>query len=247
MFDKVCSFSTSVLPFHLSIVLGIAVLVACAQALGEHGHATSYASFSQHIGHAGPAIAKVAAPVFAAHAAPIVASHGIASSYSGLSFGAVHAAPAFHAAPLAIPAAPVVHSAPLVHAAPVVHAAPAIHAAPVAVKAVAVEPYAPPKYDFSYGVEDHHTGDIKSQHETRDGDVVKGSYSVVDPDGTHRTVHYSADHHSGFNAVVERSGHAVHPGHVAKAIVAAPVAKAVVAAPVPVHGYGLGIGAYGHY
>lgn len=31
-----------------------------------------------------------------------------------------------------------------------------------------------PKYSFNYGVADHHTGDVKSQHETRDGDVVKG-------------------------------------------------------------------------
>lgn len=29
-------------------------------------------------------------------------------------------------------------------------------------------------YSFNYGVADHHTGDVKSQHETRDGDVVKG-------------------------------------------------------------------------
>ena len=30
------------------------------------------------------------------------------------------------------------------------------------------------KYEFSYGVKDLKTGDIKSQHETRDGDKVKG-------------------------------------------------------------------------
>lgn len=35
-----------------------------------------------------------------------------------------------------------------------------------------------PKYSFNYGVADHHTGDIKSQHETRDGEVVKGVYSL---------------------------------------------------------------------
>lgn len=32
-----------------------------------------------------------------------------------------------------------------------------------------------PKYAFNYGVADHSTGDVKSQHETRDGDVVKGN------------------------------------------------------------------------
>lgn len=31
-----------------------------------------------------------------------------------------------------------------------------------------------PKYSFNYGIKDLHTGDIKSQAEERDGDVVKG-------------------------------------------------------------------------
>lgn len=68
-----------------------------------------------------------------------------------------------------------------------------------------------PKYSFNYGVEDHHTGDVKSQHEYRDGDVLKGAYTVHDPDGTIRTVEYTADKENGFNAVVHKSGHAVHP------------------------------------
>ncbi|KAG8236741.1 hypothetical protein J437_LFUL016996 [Ladona fulva] len=68
-----------------------------------------------------------------------------------------------------------------------------------------------PHYQFNYGVEDHHTGDIKSQHEERDGDVVKGQYSLHEPDGTVRTVEYTADAHNGFNAVVHKSGHAAHP------------------------------------
>ncbi|CAH1117868.1 unnamed protein product [Phaedon cochleariae] len=71
--------------------------------------------------------------------------------------------------------------------------------------------YAHPKYQFDYGVQDPHTGDHKSQHEVRDGDAVKGYYTVADPDGTLRTVHYTADDHNGFNAVVEKSGHAGHP------------------------------------
>jgi len=79
------------------------------------------------------------------------------------------------------------------------------------VHAPAVDYVAYPKYAFKYGVEDHHTGDHKSQHEERDGDVVKGEYSVLDPDGTLRTVHYSADDHNGFNAVVTKTGHAIHP------------------------------------
>ncbi|KAJ8918352.1 hypothetical protein NQ315_008046 [Exocentrus adspersus] len=75
-----------------------------------------------------------------------------------------------------------------------------------------VDYYAHPKYEYSYGVSDPHTGDNKSQKEIRDGDVVKGYYSVADPDGTLRTVHYTSDKHNGFNAVVEKTGQAVHPG-----------------------------------
>lgn len=64
--------------------------------------------------------------------------------------------------------------------------------------------YLPAKYDFNYGVHDDHTGDIKSQTETRQGDVVQGSYSVIDPDGFKRTVTYTADEQNGFQAVVNR-------------------------------------------
>ncbi|CAG9859386.1 unnamed protein product, partial [Phyllotreta striolata] len=86
------------------------------------------------------------------------------------------------------------------------HHAPIVH--PIAVKA---EPVAYPKYKFEYGVKDSHTGDIKEQTEERDGHVVKGEYSLVEPDGTVRKVQYEDDGHSGFNAIVTRSGHAVHP------------------------------------
>jgi len=68
-----------------------------------------------------------------------------------------------------------------------------------------IDYYAHPKYTYKYGVNDYHTGDIKSQHEERDGDVVKGSYSVVEPDGSVRTVEYTADKHNGFNAVVHKT------------------------------------------
>ncbi|CAG9784102.1 unnamed protein product [Diatraea saccharalis] len=57
---------------------------------------------------------------------------------------------------------------------------------------------------FSYGVSDLHTGDVKSQHETRVGDSVVGQYSLLDSDGTKRTVDYAADAHSGFNAIVRK-------------------------------------------
>ncbi|EDS40940.1 conserved hypothetical protein [Culex quinquefasciatus] len=75
-----------------------------------------------------------------------------------------------------------------------------------------VDYYAPPKYAFKYGVNDFHTGDVKSQHETRDGDVVKGQYSLVEPDGSVRTVDYTADKHSGFNAVVHKTAPVAHHG-----------------------------------
>ncbi|XP_050444474.1 cuticle protein 19.8-like [Adelges cooleyi] len=74
--------------------------------------------------------------------------------------------------------------------------------------------YSVPSYHFNYGVKDLHTGDLKSQWERREGDVVKGSYSLMEPDGSIRTVDYTADSHNGFNAVVTKSGHSVHPsGH----------------------------------
>ena len=60
-------------------------------------------------------------------------------------------------------------------------------------------------------MKDEHTQDIKEQAEKRDGDKVEGYYMLVEPDGTTRTVHYTADKHTGFRAHVERSGHAVHP------------------------------------
>ncbi|KAE8573267.1 Cuticle Protein CPR RR-2 [Halyomorpha halys] len=74
-----------------------------------------------------------------------------------------------------------------------------------------VDYYAHPKYKFDYGVHDSHTHDVKKQEETREGDVVKGYYSLYEPDGTERIVHYTADKKNGFNAVVERKGHAKHP------------------------------------
>ncbi|XP_054734438.1 adult-specific cuticular protein ACP-20-like [Anastrepha obliqua] len=73
------------------------------------------------------------------------------------------------------------------------------------------EPHHYPKYNFKYGVKDSHTGDHKSQWEHRDGDKVKGGYTLAEADGTLRVVEYTADHHNGFNAVVKRIGHAHHP------------------------------------
>lgn len=63
-------------------------------------------------------------------------------------------------------------------------------------------PPSPNDYKYSYNIEDPTTGDSKSQHEVRLGDVVTGAYTVLGPDGTKRTVEYTADAKHGFKAVL---------------------------------------------
>ncbi|XP_055640028.1 larval cuticle protein A2B-like [Toxorhynchites rutilus septentrionalis] len=77
-------------------------------------------------------------------------------------------------------------------------------AQPTLVKHVELEDDHDAQYEFSYGIHDEHTGDIKSQQESRHGDQVHGQYSLIDSDGHKRTVEYTADDHNGFNAVVHR-------------------------------------------
>ncbi|XP_043657265.1 larval cuticle protein A2B [Drosophila teissieri] len=97
------------------------------------------------------------------------------------------------------------------------------HAQPVLAKAA--EEYDPhPQYKYAYDVQDSLSGDSKSQVEERDGDVVRGEYSLIDADGYKRTVQYTADPINGFNAVVNREP-------LVKAVAVAPVVKTV-AAPV---------------
>uniref|UniRef100_A0A1A9VQS5 Cuticle protein n=1 Tax=Glossina austeni TaxID=7395 RepID=A0A1A9VQS5_GLOAU len=94
-----------------------------------------------------------------------------------------------------------------------------------------------PQYKYSYDVQDSVSGDSKSQVEERDGDVVRGEYSLVDSDGFKRTVQYTADSVNGFNAIVNREPLgkiAASPGlikTVAPAISPATIVKTV-AAPV---------------
>ncbi|XP_049816337.1 cuticle protein 21-like [Schistocerca nitens] len=73
-----------------------------------------------------------------------------------------------------------------------------------------------PQYSYAYDVQDTLTGDNKAQQESRDGDNVQGSYSLVEADGSRRTVEYTADPVNGFNAVVHREG-AVEGGRAAVA------------------------------
>ncbi|XP_034934147.1 larval cuticle protein A3A-like [Chelonus insularis] len=88
-----------------------------------------------------------------------------------------------------------------------------------------------PQYSYAYDVHDSLTGDAKSQHETRNGDVVSGSYSLIEADGTRRVVEYTADPVNGFNAVVHREP-AVVKAAVAPAVAPA-VIKKVAAVPAP--------------
>ncbi|XP_052738481.1 cuticle protein 8-like [Bicyclus anynana] len=112
------------------------------------------------------------------------------------------------------------------HAAP----APIAYSAPIAKVIAQPEEIAYPKYEYNYSVADGHTGDNKQQQEVRDGDVVKGSYSFHEADGSIRTVQYTADDHNGFNAVV----HNTAPAHAV--VKAAPVlVKAAYAAPAYYH------------
>lgn len=124
-------------------------------------------------------------------------------------------------------AVPIAYSQPIQYAQPAV----AIHKtiSPAVVKSV--EDYDPnPQYSFSYDIHDGLTGDAKSQHESRDGDVVKGQYSLIEADGTRRIVDYTADPVHGFNAVVTKEGQAHAQQHVVKVAQPTIVAKSLVPA-----------------
>lgn len=150
-----------------------------------------------------PAVVAPGAPLRSAYAAPAYAAPAYAAP--------AYAAPAYAAPVVAKVAAPVAYA----HA-PVV----AKVAAPLA------DEYDPnPQYSYAYDVQDALTGDSKTQQESRSGDVVQGSYSLVEPDGTRRIVDYTADPVNGFNAVVHKEPAAV----AVKAIAAAPVVAKVAA------------------
>ncbi|KAL0892025.1 hypothetical protein ABMA27_015250 [Loxostege sticticalis] len=191
-----------------SKVIALCAFVAVAQAglLAAPVQYSSAASVSSQsiVRHDQPATKLVAAaPVY--HAAPAAVAYHAAPA--AVTYHAAPAPVAYHAAPAAV----TYHAAPT----PVAyHAAPAVayHAAPVAkVYAHQAEEIAHPKYEYSYSVADGHSGDNKSQQESRDGDVVKGSYSFHEADGSVRTVEYTADDHNGFNAVVHNTAPTAAP------------------------------------
>ncbi|XP_055695707.1 cuticle protein 21 [Lutzomyia longipalpis] len=150
---------------------------------------------------AAPFARTVYQPQFVASRAPaaLVAAAPVAAAAQY-----VAAAPAQYvaAAPApAVAAARVVAAAP----APVVaaRAAPVVAAAaPVLARTELDDAY--PQYQYAYNVQDTLTGDSKTQEETREGEVVRGSYSLIEPDGARRVVKYYADPVNGFSAVVQR-------------------------------------------
>ncbi|XP_046960824.1 larval cuticle protein A2B-like [Vanessa cardui] len=110
------------------------------------------------------------------------------------------------------------HPVQIHHPVPIHHHVPILHHVPVPLPVHHVphhDHYSFPEYKFAYSVHDHHTGDVKSQHEHRHGDVVHGGYELVEPDGNLRKVEYKADDHTGFNAVVHHSSphHHIHLEH----------------------------------
>ncbi|XP_050342899.1 cuticle protein-like [Nymphalis io] len=179
-------------------------------------HDQPHAVVAAHVGYHAAPVAYHAAPV-AYQASPVHYSSAAAVSSQSIQRHDQPQATVAHYA-----ATPVAHyaTAPVAHyaAAPVAHyaAAPVAHYAAPAHRLVSAhdeEEYAHPKYDFSYSVADGHTGDNKSQHESRDGDAVHGEYSLLEADGSVRTVQYTADAHNGFNAVVSNSARAEHATH----------------------------------
>ncbi|KAF6200894.1 hypothetical protein GE061_005341 [Apolygus lucorum] len=137
----------------------------------------------------------------------------------GRPLGAPLAYARYAQAPVAVAHAPVaVAHAPVAvaHAPVAVAHAPVAYAAPTA----RIEEHDPhPQYSYSYSVSDALTGDNKEQHESRDGDVVSGSYSLVEADGSRRIVDYTADPINGFNAQVHKEPAVAHaPVAVAPAV-----------------------------
>nr|CAH7735898.1 unnamed protein product [Callosobruchus chinensis] len=194
----------------LILVEQIAVVIFATAVL-----AVANASHHHHTGYEYPA------PVVAFTAVPPHA-HSTISSYSTHQHHDAHvvAAPVVDVHPHGV-ASHYVEPASYVHTDGAVHSDYGVSTA--AVHEITSQQYLPPSapahYDFGYSVTDPHTGDAKSQHETRRGDVVSGSYSLIDSDGTQRTVEYTADAVHGFNAVVHKDPIA-HSAHV---VTAAPV------------------------
>nr|XP_023019612.1 cuticle protein 8-like [Leptinotarsa decemlineata] len=190
MYNKIIIVLTSV----------VAITVGVEQ---SYQSATSFASFNDnhntvHHIHSDPASVKVPTQ----YSAPL---HTV-PSYSGSSHASLYSAPQISSSAHQQTPSSTHHSQQSVHGVPADSYSANIVAQTTFSKGHEEE-YAHPKYEFAYGVEDHHTGDIHSHKESRDGDITHGEYSLHEADGTIRTVKYTVEKHSGFNAVVEKSGH----------------------------------------
>ncbi|CAH0384924.1 unnamed protein product [Bemisia tabaci] len=163
-----------------------------------------------------------AAPAYAAPAYKPAYSPAYASAYVSKPVAPAYAAPAYAAPAYHAPA----YVAPAYKPAYVAPAYKPAYAAPAYKAAEPVYPDAHPAYKFAYDINDPSTYDVKSQEEERDGDYVKGSYTLVEADGSRRVVTY-ADNGYGFEAVVHKEGGA-HPASYAPkyAAPAYPVAPA---------------------
>ncbi|XP_071541427.1 uncharacterized protein [Panulirus ornatus] len=69
----------------------------------------------------------------------------------------------------------------------------------------------PPKYDFTWAVKDHYTGNDFNHQEARDEDDTQGSYYVQLPDTRLQKVTYYVDGDSGYVAEVTYEGEAQYP------------------------------------
>lgn len=116
-----------------------------------------------------------------------------------------------------------------------------VHASPIAYPAYpsAAYPVNPnPAYTYKYGVSDPATGDYKTAEESLSNGVVKGQYSLAEPDGTVRTVSYTADDVNGFVAQVTKGAKVIAPAapvYAAPAPVYSAPAPVYAAAPAPVY------------
>ncbi|CAH2254322.1 jg7276 [Pararge aegeria aegeria] len=182
--------------------------------------------FNANVRYEGHPVAT-SAPARVAYAAPVArAAYATPVSYAAPARVA-YSAPISYAAP----AARVAYAAPLAQFV-IVLALAAVASAGIPVAQVAyAQPEAPAHYEFQYSVQDGHSGDVKQQQESRAGDAVHGSYSLVQPDGVQRIVDYTADAVHGFNANVRYEGHPVAAPAPARVAYAAP-ARVAYAAPV---------------
>ncbi|KAI9552931.1 hypothetical protein GHT06_020815 [Daphnia sinensis] len=118
--------------------------------------------------------------------------------------------------PEAYPAVyPEAHPAVYSEASPAVYseASPAVYPeANPAVYEKSTYDYAPQPYSFSYAVKDEASYNDYSHSESRDGNVVTGSYSVALPDGRTQVVTYKADSY-GYVADVKYIGEAKYPDY----------------------------------